>query len=218
LRALSRKESREIDERAARVLGIPSICLMENAGAGAARIALELARKGRVLCACGPGGNGGDAMVVARHLAIAGADVDLLRVGQHPSGDAAVQLAICAAMGLKSIWIHDPTTATHLFDGGATPALVVDGLFGTGLTRAPDGAAAALIAAINSSGIPVLALDLPSGLDCDMGAPLGPCIRAAVTATFVAPKLGFAAPGSRAFTGDVRVLGIGAPAAWPPPG
>ena len=198
-----------------RCLGIPSICLMENAGAGAARLALESLPTGRVLCACGPGGNGGDALVVARHLAIAGVEVGLIHVGPPPVGDAAVQLAVCAAMGLKSLWIQDSTAARDLFAGGSSPALVVDGLYGTGLTRALDGPAAAIVEAINASRVCVLALDLPSGLDCDTGEPLGPCIRAAVTATFVAPKLGFENPASRTFTGEIRVVGIGAPAEWP---
>jgi len=218
LRALSRKESRDVDEQATRILGIPSICLMENAGAGAARIALELARNGPVLCVCGPGGNGGDAMVVARHLAIAGLSASLAHVGPAPGGDAGAQLAICAAMGLESRWIQDPTAAGRIFDSRPAPTLVVDGIYGTGLTRALDGTAAALVEAINAARIPVLALDVPSGLDCDTGDPLGPCIRAAVTATFVAPKLGFANAASCAFTGEIRVVGIGAPAAWPPPG
>jgi NAD(P)H-hydrate epimerase len=191
---------------------------MESSGAGAARIALELARNGRVLCVCGPGGNGGDAMVVARHLAIAGLGADLVHVGPPPGGDAGLQLAICAAMGLESRWMKDPTAALRMFDGRPAPTLIVDGIYGTGLARALDATAAALVEAINASGVPVLALDLPSGLDCDTGEPLGPCIRAAVTATFVAPKLGFSNAASRAFTGEIRVVGIGAPADWPLPG
>ena len=188
---------------------------MENAGAGAARIAQELVPLSttRVVCVCGPGGNGGDAMVVARHLAIGGWNVQLVRFGPDPSGDADAQLAICAAMGLRSRRIlcsGDVPTAL-----AENPSLIVDGLYGTGLTRALDGTAAALVDAMNATGAPILALDVPSGLDCDTGAPLGPCVRAAVTATFVAPKLGFVNPASRAWTGEVRVVGIGAPLAWP---
>lgn len=186
---------------------------MENAGAGAARIAAELAagRPGAVLCVCGPGGNGGDAMVVARHLAIVGAAVRLARIGPRPSGDSAIQLRICEAMGLDVAQIAEPPTIASL----AESALVVDGLYGTGLTRALDGVAAAVVAAVNSAGAPVLSLDVPSGLDCDTGEPLGPCVRASATATFAAPKLGFANAASRRWTGEVRVVGIGAPVVWP---
>jgi NAD(P)H-hydrate epimerase len=190
---------------------------MENAGAEAARIALQTlaARRGDVLCVCGPGGNGGDAMVVARHLAIAGVDVSLATFGAQPSGDAGVQAAICVAMGLRTRRILDCTDAARACCADDAPALIVDGLYGTGLTRALDGTAAALVDAMNASGAPILALDVPSGLDCDTGEPTGPCVRATVTVTFVAEKTGFANPASRAFTGEVRTVGIGAPREWP---
>jgi NAD(P)H-hydrate epimerase len=190
---------------------------MENAGAEAARIALAAPswRSGRVVCVCGPGGNGGDAMVVARRLAIEGVDVELATFGPTPVGDAGVQAAICAAMGLRFNEILDSADAARTLDARSAPTLVVDGLYGTGLTRALDGVAASLVEAMNASGAPILALDVPSGLDCDSGEPHGPCVRATVTVTFVAEKVGFANPASRAFTGDVRVVGIGAPAQWP---
>lgn len=215
MRRLSRKESNEVDRRACRDLAIPSICLMENAGAGAAAIAMGMlsGRATEALCVCGPGGNGGDAMVVARHLAIAGVGVEVVLIEPPRSADAGVQLAICRAMRLRLSLRADswgPLGARLRGTG-----LIVDGIFGTGLTRAPDEGAACAIAAINESGTPVLALDLPSGLDSDTGEPLGACVRADVTATFVAPKLGFANPGSRPYTGEVRIVGIGAPLEWP---
>ena len=92
---------------------------------------------------------------------------------------------------------------------------MVDGLLGTGLTRPVEGPLRAAIEAINRSGKPVLALDLPSGLDADRGEPLGAAVRARVTATFVAPKLGFSAPGASGYTGEVCVVGIGVPAEAP---
>jgi NAD(P)H-hydrate epimerase len=187
---------------------------MENAGAGAARVASELltGRRGTVLCLCGPGGNGGDAMVVARHLAIEGVDILVARVGARPSGDAAVQLGIMEAMGLTVIEIEESRQCECVADR----ALIVDGLYGTGLTRSIEGAGAALVLAVNSCGVPVLSLDIPSGLDCDTGEPLGPCIRARTTVTFAASKRGFSNPSSRYWTGDVRVVPIGAPLDWPP--
>ena len=99
---------------------------------------------------------------------------------------------------------------------GSTPCWsgadwVVDGLLGTGLTRPVEGTLRAAIEALNRSGKPVLALDLPSGLDADTGRPLGAAVRARATATFVAPKLGFAAPGAGDFTGEVAVVDIGVP-------
>lgn len=188
---------------------------MENAGAEAARAALDMlaGRAGRVLCVCGPGGNGGDALVVARRLAIEGVEVAIARFGPAPVGDAGTQLAVCSAMRLPTSEMLDSEAAAGLC--ATRPALVVDGLYGTGLARAIDGVAAQIVAAMNASGAPILALDVPSGLDCDTGEPLGPCVRATTTVTFVAPKIGFANPASRAFTGEVRVASIGAPAEWP---
>ena len=217
MRALSRKESTAVDVRACVELRIPSLCLMENAGAGAARIATEMlvGRSGGVVCVCGPGGNGGDAMVVARHLAIAGARVELLLIERPASGDAVVQLAICEAMRLECRQTRDLRAISEFLDEDRPPALIVDGLFGTGIARPIGGVASDLVTAVNESGAPVLSLDLPSGLDCDSGLPLGPCVRADVTATFVASKLGFSNPASLAWTGEVRIVSIGAPVEWP---
>ena len=88
---------------------------------------------------------------------------------------------------------------------------LVDGLLGTGLTRPVEGALRAVVEAMNRAGKPILALDLPSGLDADTGVPLGVSVRARATATFVAPKLGFAAPGAVDYTGEVAVIDIGLP-------
>ena len=90
---------------------------------------------------------------------------------------------------------------------------MVDALLGTGLTRPVEGTLQAVIEAMNRSGKPILALDLPSGLDADSGQPLGVAVRAQATVTFVAPKLGFAAPGADAYTGKVTVVDIGVPRA-----
>jgi NAD(P)H-hydrate epimerase len=88
---------------------------------------------------------------------------------------------------------------------------LVDGLLGTGLTRPLEGALGLVVEAMNRSGKPILALDLPSGLDADRGTPLGTAIRARATATFVAPKLGFSAEGASDYTGEVVVIDIGIP-------
>jgi NAD(P)H-hydrate epimerase len=218
LRRLSRKESREVDEAATRLLGIPSICLMENAGAGAARVALAMLGAGRdALCVCGPGGNGGDALVVARHLRIAGVRVRAVSWGRPQEGDAGVQLEICRAMRIPHVRAGTPSDVEQALAGCGAGTLVVDGLYGTGLERAVTGPSAQVVLAVNASGRRVLALDVPSGLDCDSGEPMGACIRAEHTATFAAPKLGFANPASRAWTGEITVVPIGAPADPDPP-
>jgi NAD(P)H-hydrate epimerase len=167
---------------------------------------------------CGPGQNGGDGLVVARHLAVAGGTPSIVLLapssGGTPPGDAGTNLRICRAMGLRIVEVRGVAEAAAASATIRSAALVVDALFGTGLTRGLEGAATALVGEIASAARPVLALDLPSGLDCDTGEPLGPCVRADLTATFVAPKAGFMNPASRAWTGEVVVVGIGAPLDW----
>ncbi len=102
----------------------------------------------------------------------------------------------------------DPATLRDLLAGADW---LVDGLLGTGLSRPVEGPLKAVIEAINASGKPVFALDIPSGLDADTGQPLGVAVRAEATATFVAAKLGFAAPGAADYTGEVAVIDIGVP-------
>jgi NAD(P)H-hydrate epimerase len=216
IRPLTRAEVRGIDARAAGELGLPTLVLMENAGRGAAAwLAARTPPTSRVLIACGPGNNGGDGGVVARHLDAWGYPVRVAwfaRAGQL-RGDAAVQWHILARSGIdQSAWpdedSHEPARLDALMAGSDW---VVDALLGTGLTRPVEGALRAVIEAINRSGKPVLALDLPSGLDADSGRPLGAAVRARATATFVAPKLGFDAPGAAGYTGKVAVIDIGVP-------
>jgi NAD(P)H-hydrate epimerase len=209
LRALGREEVRSIDARAADELGLPTLALMENAGRGAFEILMRLAgaNPGRVGLLCGPGNNGGDAAVVARHLDAEGVPVQVLYLADPARlrGDAAVQHRVLDRAGLAPLVPGEE----GLDDLLAGCSWLVDGLLGTGLARPAGGPIGRAIEAINRSGRPVLALDLPSGLDCDTGAPLGPCVRATATATFVSAKKGFAH--ASAWTGEVFVVPIGVP-------
>ena len=214
LRPLTRAEVRSIDQRAAEELGLPTLVLMENAGRGATEILLSaLAPGDRVLIACGTGNNGGDGAVVARHLDTTGHLPRVVWFGatDRLRGDAATQHTILARAGIsQETWDFRRAEAElrALFD---TADWIVDGVLGTGLDRPVTGALKTVIEAMNASGKPVLALDLPSGLDCDMGAPQGATVRARLTATFVAAKRGFAQPGARGFTGAVHIVDIGVP-------
>jgi NAD(P)H-hydrate epimerase len=185
---------------------------MENAGRGAAEVLRRRSGSGaRILIVCGPGNNGGDGGVVARHLDAWGESVRIIWLASRDRlrGDAAAQWEILERSGV------DQTTPPDGIEGLASlleeADWVVDGLFGTGLSRPVEGPIRAAIEMLNGSGKPILALDLPSGLDCDTGRPLGTAVRARVTASFVAPKLGFTAPGAEGFTGDVEVVEIGLP-------
>ena len=186
-------------------LGLPGIVLMENAARGLASIALEMAAgpQGTVGICCGPGNNGGDGLAVARHLANSGRAVRIhLAVPGYPDGsDAAIHLGVARAMGLP---IESGPPAGEA-------ALWIDGLFGTGLTRPVRGAFWGAIEALNGSGAPILAIDIPSGLDADTGRPHGIAVRATVTGTMVAPKVGFFRGDGAVYAGEVRVVDIGVP-------
>ena len=143
------------------------------------------------MIACGPGNNGGDGAVVARHLDARGVAVRVLWFTDpaHLKGDAATQRDILGRSRIEAI--AAPADAEELATLWYEADWVVDALLGTGLTRPVEGPIARAIASLNRSNKPILALDLPSGLDADSGFPLGDAVRARATATFVAPKLGF---------------------------
>ncbi|AWM36471.1 Bifunctional NAD(P)H-hydrate repair enzyme Nnr [Gemmata obscuriglobus] len=206
---LSRSEVRELDRRAIEEFGVPGVVLMENAGRGAAELLMRLnPDRKAVVILCGPGNNGGDGFVIARHLDNAGWPVWTI---DHPgttqlTGDAAVNRKIIERSAVPMLpWLPEvlPTPAGWL----------IDALFGTGLNRALDERYTDYFRMLNTSGYQVLAIDIPSGLDCDTGEPLGPAVRATHTATFVAPKRGFLNPKSKEWTGEVHTIDIGAPRA-----
>ena len=207
---LTRAQVREVDRRAIEDLHIPGIVLMENAACSASDAARDMLSGdciGQVLILCGGGNNGGDGLAIARHLHNRGCRVQIL-LAVEPArykGDALINWEIARVMKLKVIY-----ATPDVMDPDA--AMLIDAIFGTGLSKPIEGAARDVIDAINKSGRPVLAIDLPSGLDCDTGEPLGAaCVRATRTVTFVAEKVGFANPAARAYTGEVIVADIGCP-------
>lgn len=202
-------EMRAIDARTTDEYGIPSLLLMENAGAAVARRALAMVDGGRVAVYCGKGNNGGDGLVVARHLASAGCDVRVY-FGQEPDamrGDAAVNLGIVRRIGLPLHSLSAPPRQPWAAD------LVVDAVLGTGLKGEVAGPAAVLIETIRRSAAPVLAIDLPSGLDSDTGRLALISVRARWTVTLALPKIGLALYPGREAAGRVEVADIGIPRA-----
>jgi NAD(P)H-hydrate epimerase len=212
--SLSRAQVRDVDRRAIAEYGVPGVVLMENAGRGAAELLRSLDIAGTVVIACGKGNNGGDGFVIARHLDNAGIATRILLFAPPESltGDAAINYHIVAKSGLD-IRIHADASLDEasLRQDFAGADWIVDALFGTGLSgplRAPFDR---IVEIINGSGVKVFAVDIPSGLDCDAGRPLGPTVRAQHTATFVALKKGFAEQSAREWLGQVHVIDIGAP-------
>lgn len=207
---LTRQQVRQVDRLAIDKYKIPGIVLMENAARGATAAALSMLRREklrRALVLCGGGNNGGDGLAVARHLRNQGIEVavGLCADPARYKGDALINWQIVQAMKVPTFEANARTARKH------AKALIIDAIFGTGLSEPPRGTFEDIAAAVKRAGRPVLAIDLPSGLDCDTGRPLQFCIRADRTVTFVARKIGFANPDSRQYTGRVTVADIGCP-------
>ncbi|HUX15334.1 MAG: NAD(P)H-hydrate epimerase [Phycisphaerae bacterium] len=218
----TRDEIRAFDRYAIEALGVPGIVLMENAGrqiAEAARAMLAGRAKPRVVILTGPGNNGGDGFVVARHLAMAGirAEVALLAPREKIVGDADTNLRVLEAMGFQVRVLAGKveTMLGELRPMLAEADLVVDGMLGTGTRGEIREPYASVIGAVNDARRPVLAIDIPSGLDPDTGKPLGPTIRATKTVTLAAVKVGFRKPGAAEYTGEVVLADIGVPFTHP---
>jgi NAD(P)H-hydrate epimerase len=212
---LTRDQVRAVDRRAIEDFGVPGVVLMENAGRGAAELLRSLGATGPVVLCCGKGNNGGDGFVMARHLDNEAIPLRVLLFGRPEElrGDAAVMYHIIARAGLPIGVYADAVAEARLREELAPAQWIVDALFGTGLSGSVRAPFDRVIAAINASPAQVFAVDIPSGLDCDSGQPLGPTVRAHHTATFVALKKGFADPAARPWVGQAHVLGIGAPRA-----
>jgi NAD(P)H-hydrate epimerase len=219
--SLSRSMLRDVDRRAIEEFGIPGVVLMENAGRNAAQLLHSVAGDGaHVSIACGRGNNGGDGFVIARHLDRVGHPVRVVLACKPEActGDAAINLEIVRRSGLDLAVLDSADAATWeaaLAGGLQEPPWIVDALLGTGASGPPRGPIAAAIAAINAlrdqGRARTFAVDIPSGMDCDTGETPGECIRADLTGTFVARKIGFDAAGADQLTGAVHVLDIGAP-------
>jgi NAD(P)H-hydrate epimerase len=211
---MSRTQVREVDRIAINDFHVPGIVLMENAARAVVDEAFHILVDRRIrkastetLILCGGGNNGGDGLAVARLLHNRKVPVRIA-LTVDPSryrGDAMINWNIVRAMSLP---VSDATPdLIRKFDG-----VIIDAIFGTGLSEPPRDPFPALVQAITSSANPVLAVDVPSGLDCDTGEPLGPAaVVADRTVTFVARKPGFNNPAAAKYLGEVVVGDIGCP-------
>jgi ADP-dependent NAD(P)H-hydrate dehydratase / NAD(P)H-hydrate epimerase len=208
------QQMRTLDSAAINEFGIPGIVLMENAGRKTCDMLIELygnPEGKKVVVFAGPGNNGGDAFVVARHLHQNGADVivNLLVQPEEISGDAKTNLNIVQKLPIPLHVLVDSQEIDSLDFSRAF--LIVDGLFGTGLKREITGRFAKVINDINKCTAPTVSLDIPSGMDSDSGQRLGACVHADVTYTYGLAKPGqFSYPG-KVYCGDIKVVDIGIP-------
>lgn len=198
-----------LDKRAIYKYGIPRMVLMENAGRAVAELVLKKAKPGeRILILAGTGFNGGDGLVTARHIYLAGRKLGVILVGsrQRCKDETIVQLRILENMGLK---VKETEDITYLKAQIKRYNFIVDALLGIGLKGRVREPVYSLIAYLNSLKIKKVSVDIPSGLDANSGRPLGIALRANYTVTFVAPKKGMLTALGRSHCGQLIVAGIG---------
>ncbi len=208
------EEMRRLDRTTIEEVGIPGIVLMENAGL---QVVHEAQRRfggwrgRRVLVLCGGGNNGGDGMVVARHVAQRGAQVQAVLVAdpEKVSGDALTNLRIAQNLGLVQV-ARSVDEVAQIWNSGQWH-LVVDALLGTGVKGEVRGLIAEVIRFFEACPVPVVAVDVPSGIDSDTGAVCGCAMRASLTVTFGAMKVGLAVYPGAEYVGEVVVADIGIP-------
>ena len=232
MKALTREQIREVDRAAIEDYGIPGVVLMENAGRNAAHLIADFFQtwhnpkepqaepvpmssgacarpRQTVVCIfCGPGNNGGDGFVIARHLCNAGFGVEIVLLAdpQRLAPDARINYDIARKMGIPIQRFSADQAEARV----GQAHVVIDALLGTGFAgqvRPPMDRAVELINTADHA--LTVAVDVPSGLDCNSGRPAAATVRADLTVTFVAPKVGFASAAE--YTGKVLVADIGAP-------
>ncbi|CAG1772353.1 Bifunctional NAD(P)H-hydrate repair enzyme Nnr [uncultured bacterium] len=205
---------RAIDRAAVEKYGISGLQLMENAGRGAADVILrQLGGAGKAAVLCGKGNNGGDGYVIARHLHNSGVEptvYTLCKTGEL-RGDAAANAATWSKMGGETVELLSIDAVKSASAQVGKADVIVDAIFGTGLSEEAAGHYAEAIRLVNGLGRKVVSVDIPSGIDATTGAVLGEAVKAHVTATMAMPKLGLLLYPGRAHAGAVEVVDIGVP-------
>jgi NAD(P)H-hydrate epimerase len=214
-RVLTRDQVRRVDELAVSRYAIPSLILMENAARSAAAIIdAQYAAGGRTVVLCGPGNNGGDGCAIARHLHNAGWSVRLAITAPPDrwTPDTATNFRIVEAMGLGPLIVPDAGSQQDFVQSIAADEIVIDALLGTGFQGKVRSPLQELIERVNTGPRRgVVAIDVPSGLDCNTGSTGGVAIRADLTITFVAAKPGLLAMHGAAYVGRLEIADIGVP-------
>lgn len=221
MKAVTPQQMREIDARAMKRHRVPGLVLMENAGKAVARAASEMAGSGlpgaksAVCLVCGTGNNGGDGLAAARHLSDQGFPVEVFLVGaaSRLKGDARTQASRLKTAGVKLQEAASPKGLSALKRSLEGACLAVDAIFGTGFKETPDRLSSQVIEMLNQSGLPMLSVDIPSGVDGRTGACQGSGIRATATVTMGLLKTGLLFHPGKSMAGCVSVADIGIPQA-----
>lgn len=216
MKVVTAAQMRAMDSFTIDKIGIPGVVLMENAGRAVVDAIEDFFESDEPLVAavfCGKGNNGGDGFVVARHMISRGHDavVFLLAKINDLSGDALTNARIAQEIGIEIREVPDRQSLSDLLYDSRDYHFIIDAIFGTGLTSAVKGHYLGAIDLINSSSLPVVAVDIPSGLSSDSGELLGPAVEADLTVTFAYPKIGLVMPPSSNYAGEVVVADISIP-------
>ncbi len=213
---LSQDEARSIDATAMEALGIPGLVLMENAARGVAEQLQVVSESSEVTILCGPGNNGGDGLAVARQRAAIGliSHVVLVSGGKPLSADTESNLEFLTRSDTPVQLSVDDSDCQSLLSDLMPEDWIVDSLLGTGVRGSLRSPFAGWVRAINSSPAHVMAVDVPSGLNCDDGTCGNDCVQADITVTFVGIKRGLMRPSAAKYTGNVVVSHIGIPVKW----
>jgi NAD(P)H-hydrate epimerase len=213
LPALTRDQVRAVDQVAINEYGIPGVVLMENAGSRAAEIIHQLSPPGPIEILCGGGNNAGDGYVIARHLQLMGRRVRMVCVVPigELHGDAHVNAAIAEQAEIQMEFIDSTGESPIIPHIDANVATIVDALLGTGTIGPLRGRYRDLVKIANAHPGMRIAIDIPTGLDCDSGEASSPTFVADHTITFVAEKIGFKKNNADEYVGVVHVVGIGVP-------
>jgi NAD(P)H-hydrate epimerase len=216
MKILNAAQMRNVDRRATERFAIPSLLLMENAALAVVdAIHSHYPDVDRAAVFCGSGANGGDGFAIARHLESRGVVASIFLVADRAklTGDAATNFTICERLALQVFDISDDDSLNEALVHAADADIVVDAIFGTGLNRAPEGVVAETIRAINELAVPIVAVDLPSGANASSSEPFEPCVNAALTVTFAAPKICHVFEPTALACGEVVVADISIPEA-----
>lgn len=216
MRVLNASQMREADRRTIEEIGIPALVLMENAGrqvVAAMESRFENLADSRVAVLCGRGNNGGDGCVVARTLHQRGVEVGVFVLGEIASikGDARLNLEILGRLGLSAVEITNEQDWELHSSEIAGCDVIVDALFGTGLKTPLQGLLGTVVADLNALGVPIVSVDLPSGLSADTNELIGDCVEATLTVTLGAAKLPLVLPPGQAHAGRLVIADIGIP-------
>ena len=213
---MTRQQARDFDSWAINAIGIPGVVLMENAGRSCAELVKEKLNhiaKPKVCIFCGVGNNGGDGYVIARHLINCDYQVCTVIIGEPGKikGDAKINLDVLCSMNQKieHITPDEENIENQVLKFASNANMIIDAIFGTGLSGPVKGGYSDIIKTINTLECPVLAIDIPSGLDCDTGQCLGQTIIADYTVTFGALKKGFLSEQANKYTGQIYIASIG---------